>query len=152
MHIIEEMVLFQNSQPVQHIELDTEKVNLFAEEKNKLSKLIYLQFGDFMSREVSELKAELMFNEIITRNSQGICKQLAAGIVTLPSVLFLLLFSDLIYSYWPKNTAHCFLKIKGCCTHSTFTLWNILDGIHTWKTLIEALFSCPLLHRLSPTG
>lgn len=26
MHIIEEMVLFRNSQPVQHIELDTEKV------------------------------------------------------------------------------------------------------------------------------
>lgn len=30
MHIIEEMVLFRDSQPVQHIELDTEKVNRSA--------------------------------------------------------------------------------------------------------------------------
>lgn len=30
MHIIEEMVLFRDSQPVQHIELDTEKVKWSA--------------------------------------------------------------------------------------------------------------------------
>lgn len=30
MHIIEEMVLFRDSQPVQHIELDTEKVRVGA--------------------------------------------------------------------------------------------------------------------------
>lgn len=30
MHIIEEMVIFRESQPVQHIELDTEKVKSVA--------------------------------------------------------------------------------------------------------------------------
>lgn len=38
MHIIEEMALFRDSQPVQHIELDTEKVRVeSAVRENKLS-------------------------------------------------------------------------------------------------------------------
>lgn len=37
MHIIEEMVLFRDSQPVQHIELDTEKVKWSAGWENKPS-------------------------------------------------------------------------------------------------------------------
>lgn len=39
MHIIEEMVLFRNSQPVQHIELDTEKVEKSAALRKKTSTL-----------------------------------------------------------------------------------------------------------------
>lgn len=35
MHIIEEMVLFRNSQPVQYIELDTEKVQKNASSRKK---------------------------------------------------------------------------------------------------------------------
>lgn len=35
MHIIEEMVLFQNSQPVQHMELDTDKVQWSAQTETK---------------------------------------------------------------------------------------------------------------------
>lgn len=62
MHIIEEMVLFRDSQPVQHIELDTEKVqkNAALERKtlacltkrmkytyNLLYKPIYQIYGRF---------------------------------------------------------------------------------------------------------
>lgn len=39
MHIIEEMVLFHNSQPVQHIELDTEKVQKNAALRKKINQL-----------------------------------------------------------------------------------------------------------------
>ncbi len=35
MHIIEEMELFRNSQPVQHIELDSDKVRWSAVRENK---------------------------------------------------------------------------------------------------------------------
>lgn len=44
MHIIEEMVLFRDSQPVQHIELDTEKVQSNAARENQPS-LFYSAFS-----------------------------------------------------------------------------------------------------------
>lgn len=44
MHIIEEKVLFHDSQPVQHIELDTEKVWWGAERENRPS-LFYCVFS-----------------------------------------------------------------------------------------------------------
>lgn len=43
MHIIEEMVLFRNSLPVQHIELDTEKVQKNAALRQKTSQLVLMK-------------------------------------------------------------------------------------------------------------
>lgn len=49
MHIIEEMVLFHNSQPVQHIELDTEKVDkCSAKKENKPACLINSAINPFV--------------------------------------------------------------------------------------------------------
>lgn len=99
MHIIEEMVLFRASQPVQHIELDTEKVRWSAERgnrfslflqsflmvqtNNKLSKCVYWQFRDSMSHEESQPKADLVYTELITCNFLSGDLQ-TAGIVALP--------------------------------------------------------------------
>lgn len=81
MHIIEEMVVLRDSQPVQHIELDSEKVqssarrrdaqfvlssSLAVRSNNKLAKCIYWQFRNYMSHEVLPPKGKLMFSEIIT--------------------------------------------------------------------------------------
>lgn len=79
MHIIEEMVLFRDSQPVQHIELDTEKVKWSAGWENKpalfyrahdvkLSKSMYWQFRDSTSHEESQPEADLVFSKLITYN------------------------------------------------------------------------------------
>lgn len=68
MHIIEEMIIFRDSRPVQHMELDTEKVGggdggelvcfqrSFPVTNNELCKCIYEQFTDS-----ARLEAEPVF-------------------------------------------------------------------------------------------
>lgn len=72
------MVLFHDFQPVQHMELDTEKVWWSAERANKHSvfykahdvnsKSIYWQLRDSMSHEESQPRTDLVFNKLITYN------------------------------------------------------------------------------------
>lgn len=95
MHIIEEMVLFSSSQPVQHIELDTEKVKCWEMSYRAFPwcelitscKCIHGQFRESMSHEEPQLRAGLVFDELITCNFLSGDLQtlgvLTAGIVTL---------------------------------------------------------------------